>query len=137
MEAWKEELYHYGVRGMKWRHKKRSALAKEFVGDANDVVIDRDYRDSKKYKRWSMQKERAYRNTAKAIENGRPAPRRKFQTDFRPSSASTLKKRGPVSGTTARGKSKSSSGLQSGTYDKTRARAKKKRVTKFVKRVLQ
>lgn len=22
MEAWKDELYHYGVKGMKWRHRK-------------------------------------------------------------------------------------------------------------------
>lgn len=29
MEAWKDELYHYGVRGMKWKHHTDSGMSQD------------------------------------------------------------------------------------------------------------
>ena len=162
MELLKEELYHYGVRGMKWRHRKASgsALAKQHraYGVANldssqEIASSRGTEYGSKHpsglsgedRLWikKQNKRNAQRQTtARAIERKKGAA--KYVNGSRPKSPGAdvydgtgLYRRGKVSGTTARRSSKSSRGLQSASYDKTRSRAKKARVTKFVKRVLQ
>ena len=138
MEAWRDELYHYGVRGMKWKHKKASgsAIAKDLRSDALELANDRSYMDDKRYRKWSQNKERRLVNTARAVEKGRNAPRRKTSDVGVMERGQGLYRRGVVSGTTARRRSTRSNAVasNSGTYSGRRSR--KAKAAKYVKRVL-
>ena len=147
MEAWRDELYHYGVRGMKWKHKKeqKSATADALREKANinqvygnyEVALGRDRdRKSLNYSKQYNKKTARLIRTAKALERGKRSQAPRVKNDGLEERGIGLYRRGKVSGTTARGSSKSSKGLtSSGRYSGARSK-RKERAAKYVKRVL-
>ena len=156
MEAWRDELYHYGVRGMKWKHKKGtgSALADvkrrqgiNSLDSSSDRATARDTEWGSNHpsglsgddRLWikKQNKIRARSETsAKAVERfRRPGMRTKGTPADIADEGVGLYRRGKVSGTTARRRSVRGNGLtSSGTYSG--ARSKRKAIVKRVKRVL-
>jgi len=146
MEPWREELYHYGVRGMKWKNHK-SALANahreqaynDRVYGAMEATYGRDFdRKSVNYAKQENRKAYAHETTARAIENGRPGSRVK-RFDY--SSSDSTKGKGLY----RREKSGSNAGYASGKERQkdrkfrssgTKKVSTKKRGALYVKRVL-
>ena len=42
MESWKEELYHYGIKGMKWRQRIKENAARNYEISARQALAARD-----------------------------------------------------------------------------------------------
>lgn len=145
MEAWKDELYHYGVRGMKWKNKKEgsgSALANahmqygtnQALYGAREVAAGRDYdRQSVNYARGYQQKNARAQSTARAIASGR-RPGSRVKNDGLATTGIGLHRRGSGLGTrvgTGNATRRASSGKYSGAQS-----PRKRRVAKYVKRAL-
>jgi hypothetical protein len=154
MEAWKDELYHYGVRGMKWKNKKKngSAIAKQIRKDGISNLDSAMERASARGTEWGskhpsglsgddrlwikqMNKQNAKaRNTARAIEKGRPSVRARRNLDLAEQGkglfrrGSGLKTDKPASGGYNRKKPSSA--------QTSFRRTRKDRAAKYVKRVL-
>lgn len=86
MENWKDELYHYGVRGMKWKKHNKSALVNahrekaynDRIYGAYEAASGRDWdRRGVNFAHKENQRAHLHETTARALESGKrfQAPR--------------------------------------------------------------
>lgn len=72
MEAWKDELYHYGVRGMKWKKKKRALTNEELAAKKKQDRMNASVTDIEKKARQLERATRARDEARYEAEHGAP-----------------------------------------------------------------